>query len=135
MTVINKFYLKSGILFAGLAVVLGAFGAHALREILSPEKIASYETGVRYQFYHSFALMILGLIASFLDEKTLKLTGTLFISGIILFSGSIYFLCMQDYMGVNLKFLGPATPLGGILLISGWLAAFVSLLKSNDRRI
>ncbi|SIS81801.1 Uncharacterized membrane protein YgdD, TMEM256/DUF423 family [Chryseobacterium ureilyticum] len=111
--------LVFGAVYGMLSVILGAFGAHALKKILSVERLESFETGVRYQMYAAFFLLIIGYILKF-ETSTEKWTSILMIAGTILFSVSIYFLSMQDYLGVNLKFLGPITPLGGLFMILSW---------------
>ncbi|AKK71876.1 MULTISPECIES: DUF423 domain-containing protein [Chryseobacterium] len=108
-----------GAVYGMLSVILGAFGAHALKKILSVERLESFETGVRYQMYAAFFLLIIGYILKF-ETSTEKWTSILMIAGTFLFSVSIYFLSMQDYLGANLKFLGPITPLGGLLMILSW---------------
>lgn len=108
-----------GAVYGMLSVILGAFGAHALKKILSVERLESFETGVRYQMYAAFFLLIIGYILKF-ETSTEKWTSILMIAGTLLFSVSIYFLSMQDYLGANLKFLGPITPLGGLLMILSW---------------
>lgn len=108
-----------GAVYGMLSVILGAFGAHALKKILSMERLESFETGVRYQMYAAFFLLIVGYILKF-DTSSQKWISILMIAGTILFSFSIYFLSLQDYLGMNLKFLGPITPLGGLFMILSW---------------
>ncbi|WP_080780552.1 DUF423 domain-containing protein [Chryseobacterium phocaeense] len=108
-----------GAAYGMLSVILGAFGAHALKKILSVERLESFETGVRYQMYAAFFLLIIGYILKF-ETSSEKWTSILMIAGTMLFSFSIYFLSLQDYLGANLKFLGPITPLGGLLMILSW---------------
>jgi len=108
-----------GALYGLISVILGAFGAHAFKKILSLERLESFETGVRYQMYAAFFLLIVGYILKF-DTSSQKWISLLMIFGTILFSVSIYLLSFQDYWGVNLKFLGPITPLGGLLMIISW---------------
>lgn len=108
-----------GAVYGMLSVILGAFGAHALKKILSVERLESFETGVRYQMYAAFFLLIIGFILKF-ETTSEKWTSILMITGTFLFSVSIYFLSLQDYLGANLKFLGPITPLGGLLMILSW---------------
>lgn len=106
-------------ILGGFTVVLGAFGAHLLEKSLSEAQLASFETGLRYQFYHVFFLIFLSLIPRIEEKDKNKIT--LLISvGILLFSGSIYLLNLQDVLGLNLSFLGPVTPIGGSLLIFAW---------------
>lgn len=111
--------LVFGAVYGMLSVILGAFGAHALKKILSLERLESFETGVRYQMYAAFFLLIIGYILKF-ETSTEKWTSILMIVGTFLFSVSIYFLSLQDYLGTNLKFLGPITPLGGLFMILSW---------------
>lgn len=108
-----------GATYGMLSVILGAFGAHALKKILSVERLESFETGVRYQMYAAFFLLIVGYILKF-DTSSQKWISILMIAGTMLFSFSIYFLSLQDYLGANLKFLGPITPLGGLFMIVSW---------------
>lgn len=108
-----------GAVYGMLSVILGAFGAHALKKILSVERLESFETGVRYQMYAAFFLLIIGYILKF-DTSSQRWISIFMIVGTILFSFSIYFLSLQDYLGANLKFLGPVTPLGGLLMIVSW---------------
>jgi uncharacterized membrane protein YgdD (TMEM256/DUF423 family) len=111
--------LVFGAVYGMLSVILGAFGAHALKKILSVERLESFETGIRYQMYAAFFLLIAGYILKF-DTSSQKWISILMIAGTMLFSFSIYFLSMQDYLGMNLKFLGPITPLGGLCMIISW---------------
>lgn len=113
-----------GSLYGGLAVILGAFGAHAFKKILPAEKLISFETGVKYQMYHALLLIAIGLFLEF--QTTLeKSAAWSIIVGTFIFSTSIYFLSFADHWGVNLKWLGPITPIGGLLMIVGWfLLAF-----------
>lgn len=111
--------LVFGAVYGMLSVILGAFGAHALKKILSVERLESFETGVRYQMYAAFFLLIVGYILKF-DTSSQKWISILMIVGTILFSFSIYGLSLQDYFGLNLKFLGPITPLGGLFMILSW---------------
>ena len=108
-----------GGIYGLLSVILGAFGAHAFKKILSIERLESFETGVRYQMYAAFFLLIVGYILKF-ETSSEKWISILMIAGAFLFSVSIYFLSFQDYWGVNLKFLGPITPLGGLFMIISW---------------
>ncbi|MDQ0783140.1 DUF423 domain-containing protein [Chryseobacterium sp. W4I1] len=108
-----------GAAYGMLSVILGAFGAHALKKILSVERLESFETGVRYQMYAAFFLLIVGYILKF-DTSSQKWISIFMIAGTMLFSFSIYFLSLQDYLGANLKFLGPITPLGGLFMILSW---------------
>ena len=119
-----------GAAFGMLSVILGAFGAHALKKILSVERLESFETGVRYQMYAAFFLLIVGYILKF-DTSSQKWISILMIAGTMLFSFSIYGLSLQDYLGVNLKFLGPITPLGGLFMILSWLMLIFYFVKNK----
>ncbi len=120
--------LVFGAVYGMLSVILGAFGAHALKKILTVERLESFETGVRYQMYAAFFLLIIGYILKF-ETPSEKWTSILMIAGTFLFSVSIYFLSLQDYLGVNLKFLGPITPLGGLFMILSWGMLIFYFLK------
>ena len=107
-------------LFLGMiAVILGALGSHALKEVLSPEQLESFTIGVRYQMTHVLLLMIV-LLTSYFEERIKQTSFWLTIVGILLFSGSIYLLNLQQLLGVKLSFLGPVTPIGGLFLITNW---------------
>lgn len=108
-------YLLAGALFALLAVIFGAFGAHALEKMLPELMLQRYHTGVEYQFYHAFALLITGLLAQHSAQRTLKIAGIAFVLGIALFSGSLYL-----YAFTGIKAFGMITPLGGLAFIIGW---------------
>jgi uncharacterized membrane protein YgdD (TMEM256/DUF423 family) len=107
-------------LFLGMiAVILGALGSHALKEVLSPEQLESFTIGVRYQMTHVLLLMVV-LLTSYFDEDVKQTSFWLTVIGILLFSGSIYLLNLQQLLGVKLSFLGPVTPIGGLFLIANW---------------
>lgn len=111
-----KHFASIGATLAFLSVAFGAFGAHALRERLSAEMIAIFQTGVQYQFMHALALLVLGLAA----KERYKLTGWLFVAGVVVFSGSLYALALTGVRGI-----GAITPLGGVCFLAGWaLLAF-----------
>ena len=119
--------------FLGLtAIILGAFGAHALKNYLTPEQLISFETGVKYQMYHALFLLFLGLSAVFLTDKTKKLMYWLVVLGVAFFSGSIYLLTTKNITGIDFKFLGPITPIGGTLLITAWSILFVKILNKKS---
>ncbi len=108
-----------GALFGLLAVVFGAFGTHILKKSFTPEQLTSFETGVKYQLYHALVLLMLSFNLN-LDSGLEKYMVYCFIIGTLLFSFSIYGLCISASKGKKLKFLGPVTPLGGLFLITGW---------------
>ena len=115
-----------GLLLALIAVVLGAFGAHALKNMVTPEKVAIFETGVRYQFLHAIALILLALYlqqnySMIGNHKGLGWAANFYLAGILCFSGSLYLLTFQSLCSFNYsKFIGPVTPIGGLLFILGW---------------
>jgi uncharacterized membrane protein YgdD (TMEM256/DUF423 family) len=123
----NKNFLTAGALFAAVAVICGAFGAHFLKTKLSAEGLQTFETAVRYQFYHAFALLATGILYKEFPNKLLKWAGNLFIAGIILFSGSLYILCGVQ----SLKWIGAITPFGGLCFITGWILLAAALTKKN----
>ena len=123
-------FIKIAISFAVTAVALGALGTHALKEVLTESQLHSFETGVRYQLFHALALLVLALNAEKFNQH-LKKSLTLMTAGICLFSFSIYLLSIQEAVGVSLSFLGPITPIGGLLLISAWLVLFFSIKKQG----
>ena len=108
-----------GALFGLLAVVLGAFGAHALKKKLTAEQLRSFETGVKYQMYHAILLLVLGFNLGFTTTLE-RYIAYCYVLGILLFSFSIYGLVISAANGRKWKFLGPITPLGGLLLVLGW---------------
>lgn len=117
--------------FLGLtAIILGAFGAHALKVRLSVEQLSSFETGVKYQMYHALFLLVLSF-NSHCTEKLKKILFYLIVSGVLLFSGSIYLLSTRVISGFELKFLGPITPIGGLLLIVAWIFLFMHFIKKK----
>jgi len=125
--------MKKNILIAGgilgcLAVILGAFGAHGLKNILTVDQISSFETGVRYQMYHAILLLFVGS-SVFISAKAKKLFFVFVLWGIILFSGSIYVLATNDVTPFNFEVIGFITPIGGALLIIGWLILIVNFVK------
>lgn len=115
----NQFTLLFAAIFGMTAIILGAFGAHALKKILNEEQLKSFETGVKYQMYHAIALLILGFQLEF-NESIESYIVYCFISGVFLFSFSIYGLVLSSAKNKKLRFLGPITPLGGLLLTFGW---------------
>lgn len=123
----------AGVLFAALAVALGAFGAHGLQKISSDEKILrGYQTAVQYQFWHALALLFTGILLERSDARLRKWAARCFIGGIVLFSGSLYLLTFLKIQGSSLtKIAGPVTPLGGLLFIAGWLLLLAAILKKK----
>lgn len=112
-----------GAIFAGLAVGIGAFGAHALKETLGSYH-TTFETGVQYQMFHATAILIVGLLLGKIDNGLLRAAGYLFATGIILFSGSLYVLSIT-----KITVLGAITPLGGVAFITGWICFIIAVAK------
>ncbi|WP_425077745.1 DUF423 domain-containing protein [Psychroserpens sp. S379A] len=119
-------FIITGALFGMLAIIFGAFGAHALKKTLSEDQLKSFETGVKYQMYHAIVLLILG----FNQEFSTSAMYWCFIIGIVLFSFSIYGLILSDAKGKKLRFLGPITPIGGLLFVAGWLQIILHTIQS-----
>ena len=120
-------WIKLGGIFGGLSVMLGAFGAHSLKERLTEKSLATFQTGVQYQFMHSIALILVGLLMLNLGEefsKRLNRSGWFFLAGIILFSGSLYSLALGGP-----RWMGPVTPIGGLSFMIGWFLLAFSLPK------
>ena len=120
----EQIIIATGAFFGMLSVILGAFGAHALKKVLSKDQLHSFEVGVKYQMYHAIVLIVLG----FNFNDITKATYWCFTLGIILFSFSIYGLVLSDAKGKKLRFLGPITPIGCLLLVIGWLLLLISAL-------
>jgi len=132
---IKRTCFKLGALFAFLAIMLGAFGAHGLKAVLNEGQLATFETGVRYQFYHAVALFIIGfLMMQVHGQIWLERAGYFFLVGIILFSGSLYLLACRDILPVP-NWIGPITPLGGLCFMIGWALVFVSQLGKREDEV
>lgn len=116
----KELILTIGGVYGGLAVIFGAFAAHALKSKLTEEQLKSFETGVKYQMYHSLMLILIGFIFPFVENSEI-IMGWSFILGTLLFSFSIYGLVLSSSAGKKIKVLGPVTPLGGLMLVVGWI--------------
>jgi uncharacterized membrane protein YgdD (TMEM256/DUF423 family) len=126
----HKGFLIAGSLLGALSVALGAFGAHGLKKIVSAEAVSTFETGVRYQFYHTFAILIVAILFEKLPGKYLVWAGNSFLAGILLFSGSLYLLtALNATETVGLRKIGIITPFGGLFFIAGWLLMLLAVLK------
>jgi uncharacterized membrane protein YgdD (TMEM256/DUF423 family) len=124
----QKFFLLAGSLLMALTVAIGAFGAHGLKDILQKtQRIDTFETAVRYQFYHSLGILFLGLLLIHFQHKLLNYAGYSFLIGIIIFSGSLYILSLT-----GIRWLGAITPIGGLAFITGWVLVFVALLQYSS---
>lgn len=117
--------------FLGLiAIVLGAFGAHGLKKVLTETQLESFETGVKYQMYHALFLLIIASLP-ILTERQKRSIGIITTTGIFLFSGSIYLLATQALTKTDFSFLGPVTPIGGVFLIAAWFMTAIYALKQK----
>ena len=121
----QQIFIITGAFFGMLAIIFGAFGAHALKKILSGDQLKSFETGVKYQMYHAIVLLLLGFNFQF-STSAMYWCFTL---GIVLFSFSIYGLILSDAKGKKIKFLGPITPIGGLLFVAGWLLLILKAIN------
>jgi uncharacterized membrane protein YgdD (TMEM256/DUF423 family) len=121
----QKLFLMSGAILAGLGVAIGAFGAHALKAMLEASgRTDTFETAVRYQFYHALALLFIGLLLFRIDSKLIYYSGNLMLAGTLIFSGTLYILCMT-----GIKWLGAITPIGGVLMIAGWVLLIIAMAR------
>ncbi len=123
---ISKLWFFIGCIVCALAVCIGAFGAHGLKNLLAANQRAdTFETAVKYHFYHGFGIIVLSLVAHYLSQKNTTILGTAFLVGIVLFSGSLYLLSLT-----NLRWLGAVAPLGGIAFILAWVGMGYFVQKS-----
>lgn len=126
----NKIILSTAAILGIIAIALGAFGAHGLKELISVESQQTFETGVRYQMYHALLLLFVGSTA-LLKKKTKVIIYYFILIGVIFFSGSIYGLATMSITEINFKSIGFITPVGGLLLLVGWTLMFVNFLKMD----
>lgn len=127
----NKKILVTGCLLGLIAIILGAFGAHGLKSLVSTESVQSFETGVRYQIYHGLFLLLLGSF-KFVGEAAQKTIFYLVVIGVIFFSGSIYGLVTNELTTFDFTSIAIVTPIGGLLLILAWLILLINFLKTNS---
>jgi len=121
-------FITTGAFFGALGIVFGAFGAHALKKIFSEEQLKNFETGVKYQMYHALLLVIIGFNTQYITNYENLLFYSLTF-GILLFSFSIYGLCISSALNKKLKILGPITPIGGLLLLLGWVLLILNSIN------
>jgi uncharacterized membrane protein YgdD (TMEM256/DUF423 family) len=127
MNTAQRFYLRAAGVMGGLAVVVGAFGAHGLKSVLSDEMLAIYQTGVQYHFYHALALLALALAPPALwHGRSTVWAARLFLIGIVIFSGSLYTLAITE-----VRWLGAITPFGGLAMIAGWICLAFSVFPNT----
>ena len=122
--------ISTGAVLGFIAIILGAFGAHALKKVLDVDQLASFETGVKYQMYHALFLMFLGG-SNLVSEKAKKSIYFLVLSGVVLFSGSIYLLATKNILNIDFGIIGIVTPIGGLLMIVGWAILFLNIMKKK----
>ena len=127
----NKNFLKIAAFTGAISVMLGAFAAHSLKTLLSADNLQVFETAVRYQFYHVFAVLAAGILYKDFPGKLIAWAGNLFVGGMILFSGSLYLLCYAKHTAMPLSWLGAITPFGGAAFIAGWVMLFMGIIKRN----
>jgi uncharacterized membrane protein YgdD (TMEM256/DUF423 family) len=121
----QKKFILIGAILAMLGVMIGAFGAHALKSILEANgRVDTFETAVKYHFYHAIGLLIIGLLSNLQPSKWLSYAGNCLLVGVIIFSGSLYALCVS-----GVTFLGAITPIGGVCMIAGWFLVVVAVIK------
>ena len=127
----HSVFVMTGTFLAGLAVILGAFGAHGLKKIVPPETVTTFQTGVQYQMYHALAMIFVGMLIEKADSGMMKWAGICFIIGILLFSGSLYLITLLKAKNtVGLSGIGIITPFGGLFFVAGWLMMFIAVWKS-----
>lgn len=127
----QHYYIKWAAALAAIAVCFGALGAHTLEKILTVKSLASWETAVRYQLIHAIVILIIALNDRLVSEKSAHRILNLYIVGVLFFSGSIYLLSTQSISGLHVSLLGPITPIGGLLMIAGWIMLFLQSVKSK----
>ena len=127
----NQKIAATGAFLGMLAIILGAFGAHALKKVLSVDELVTFETGVKYQMYHALFLLYLGFNNS-ISEKSKAKIYYLVLFGILLFSGSIYLLATKSISNIDFSIIGIATPIGGFLLIVAWFLIFMNFIRKKS---
>jgi uncharacterized membrane protein YgdD (TMEM256/DUF423 family) len=126
----QKLFLIIGTILAGLAVALGAFGAHGLKRLVDAETVGIYQTGVQYQMYHALALLAVGILADRMNSSFLNYAAFFFIGGIVFFSGSLYLIASLKAMNRTVSSgVGIMTPVGGLLFIVGWVLLLIAFIK------
>lgn len=126
----NKRIIITAAIFGILAVILGAFGAHKVKEIISTSQLDTWHTAVQYHFYHTLALLFLSTFARF-KNNLINISSYCFVLGIIFFSGSLYLIALKDVLNINTRIIGPITPLGGLLFICGWIGLLLAAIKDK----
>ena len=124
----NRKILATASVLGIIAIALGAFGAHGLKKLIEPEMLVTFETGVRYQMYHALFLLFVGIMP-LVSDKAKKYIFSLTLTGVVFFSGSIYFLACNDLFSFDFRKIGVITPIGGLLLIVAWGVLLLNLMK------
>lgn len=128
----HKGYLRTAFILAAVTVALGAFGAHKLEEMVSDDAVGVYKTGVLYQFIHVFGLAFTAILYKDFSNKWVRISGIFFLMGILFFSGSLYILTYSKaYVAPGFKWVGPITPIGGVMFIAGWICLALGIRKHN----
>ncbi|HWJ25684.1 MAG TPA: DUF423 domain-containing protein [Flavisolibacter sp.] len=126
----HKLFLVTGSMLAGIAVALGAFGAHGLKKIVDAETVGIYQTGVQYQMYHALALIMVGILAERMTNSLVHYAGLFFLGGIVFFSGSLYLIASLKAMSKGVPTaVGILTPVGGLFFIIGWILLLIALIR------
>lgn len=126
----KKTIIATAAILGGTSIIIGAFGAHGLKEVLTPVQLNSFDTGVKYQMYHALFLLVIANL-NFLSTNALKIIYGSTLLGVVFFSLSIYLLSTNDLTTFNFKFLGPITPIGGLFLVAAWLMLFYYSMKKD----
>lgn len=124
----NRKIIITALALGIVSIIFGAFGAHALKKVLTLDQLTSFETGVRYQMYHAFFLLFLGMTDMVSDKKK-KTVFVLTLLGVLFFSGSIYLLSTKDVTSVDISAIAFITPIGGLLLILSWLMLLIGVVR------
>lgn len=130
----RKALVALGSAVLSVAVALGAFGAHGLKDRITPEALGQWRTGVEYQFYHGLGLLLLAALGERLSVAYARRAGRLMVAGVLLFSGSLYLLSTRELTGLEgaVGVLGPMTPIGGLCFIAAWVVLFITALRQGD---
>jgi uncharacterized membrane protein YgdD (TMEM256/DUF423 family) len=126
----DKKIIATAAILGASGIILGAFGAHALKKVLEPESLAVFETGVKYQMYHALFLLFTGCI-TMVSDKAKKAILTLIITGVLFFSGSLYLLACNTMFSFDFKQIGFMTPIGGLLLIGAWIVLLLQIMNKK----
>ena len=129
----NKTIVVTASILGMFSIILGAFGAHALKDLIPFESQQTFETGVRYQMYHALLLLFIGS-TNLVQQKTKKIIYYLVVVGLIFFSGSIYGLATNELSMFNFKSIGFITPIGGLSLILAWIFLFIDFIKNSSKK-